>query len=74
MEEFTPAEYEKLLNKDGDLSTENMTDEEKTAFHLVKLMSKATNTANAGMRCYHCNGTGWSGNFNCPVCKGTGGH
>lgn len=25
-----------------------------------------------GMRCTHCNGTGWKGQFKCVFCKGTG--
>jgi DnaJ-class molecular chaperone len=26
----------------------------------------------AGMRCSSCNGSGFKGNFNCTMCKGTG--
>ena len=74
MEEFTPAEYQKFLNDDGDFSLDNLTDEEKTKFHLFKLMYSATESSNAGFRCFHCKGTGWNGQYNCPFCKGTGGH
>ncbi len=26
----------------------------------------------AGQRCSFCNGSGFQGNYNCPICKGTG--
>ena len=73
MEEFTPAEYQKFLNDDGDFSLDNLTDEEKTTFHLLKLMYSATESSNARVKCFSCNGTGWQGQFECFRCKGTGG-
>jgi hypothetical protein len=26
----------------------------------------------AATKCVHCNGTGWNGQHNCAICKGTG--
>lgn len=77
MLEFTPEEFSRMLDGEGDFIPYGLSDEQKC---LIKLLGKlefsneklGANTI--GVRCFHCKGTGFpqGSNFPCPHCKGKG--
>lgn len=74
MQELTPKEYADLLNEDGELLSDKMSDEQKLTLLLAKTLKSSDGASAGGRRCSLCNGTGFqSGSmFTCPWCHGKG--
>ena len=71
MQELTPKEYADLLNEEGELALEKMSDEQKLTLLLAKTL-KASGGASLRSTCSFCNGTGKKNGWECTFCHGTG--
>lgn len=71
MQELTPKEYADLLNEEGELALEKMSDEQKLTLLLAKTL-KASGGASLRSICSLCNGTGKKNGWECTFCHGTG--
>ena len=73
MPELRPDEFEKMLDSDGEIVSEKLSDEQKKILLFAKLLRRPTG-ASAGMRCFHCGGSGFQNgtNFTCNFCNGRG--
>ena len=74
MQELTPKEYADLLNSEGELVFNNMTDEQKVVLLLAKTLRPSDGARTTlGKRCNFCRGSGWTkGGAECVHCNGYG--
>ena len=71
MQELTPKEYADLLNEDGELALEMMSDEQKLTLLLAKTL-EPSGGASLRTTCSLCNGRGQRNGVECYFCHGTG--
>ena len=73
MSELRPDEFEKMLDSDGEIVSDKLSEEEKKILLFAKLLKHPTG-ASVGIRCIHCDGTGFqkNSNFTCNICNGRG--
>ena len=73
MIELTPSDFKEMLDNEGNIGFDELSEEQK-ALLVFADMIKQTNGASAGIRCYLCDGTGWQKNspYECPACHGSG--
>ncbi|MBQ7696646.1 MAG: hypothetical protein IJT50_16165 [Lentisphaeria bacterium] len=74
MQELTPKEYADLLNEEGELALEKMSDEQKLTLLLAKTVKASEGVAAAGTRCPFCKGSRFQRgtDFTCFHCGGKG--
>ena len=71
MQELTPKEYADLLNEDGELLSDKMSDEQKLTLLLAKTL-KTSGGASLRSTCPICNGAGHKNGLECQFCHGAG--
>ena len=70
MPELRPDEFEKMLDPNGEIVSDKLSEEQKKVLFFAKLLKHPTG-AGAGMRCFFCKGTGFQNgtDFSCPHCN-----
>ena len=73
MSELRPDEFEKMLDSDGEIVSDKLSEEEKKILLFSKLLQHSSG-ASAGIRCLSCGGSGFQKgtNFTCFACNGRG--
>lgn len=73
MSELRPDEFEKMLNSDGEIVSDKLSEEQKKTLMFAKLL-RHPRGASAGIRCFSCGGSGFQkgSNFTCYACNGRG--
>ena len=74
MPELTPRDFEKMLDSEGNINTEEVSEDAKTLLALANLI-KHSRGVSMGIRCIHCQGSKFwpiGSQQPCVFCKGQG--